>query len=105
MGASYQYFRDYCVECGKDLPKREMNKIMISFSHSSVTYPRVVCNVCDDCLPALFDKLGVPEPNREIAFGAPPPYCSKCGCTMGKTARYCRNCGHKLKEKENADKK
>lgn len=97
---AYQRYRDYCVICGKDLPKREMNKILISYSHNTATYPRVACVICDDCLPKFFDNLGIPEPEREINWGKPPEFCRKCGSTVSKTAIYCKSCGAILKRSE-----
>lgn len=101
--SKYQYHRGYCILCGKDLPKRDMNKIMISYSHSSVTCPRMMCSVCDDCLPQLFDNLGVKEPEREINWGKPPAYCMECGTIISKTALYCKSCGAKLKRSDKID--
>lgn len=37
--------------------KREMNKIYYAPSHYSATNPRIICHVCDDCLPRVANLL------------------------------------------------
>ena len=105
---TYQYYRDYCALCGKELPKLSMNKIFIGFSHIRyVTTPKTIAFVCDDCLPELYDTLGVIEPDRESKRadkGKPRNYCKKCYTTIGKTALYCPWCGEKVKENEELKK-
>lgn len=59
--SGYQHYRGYCIVCGKELPKRSMNKIYISKSHHSVPTPKLICSVCDDCVPTIYDYLGVRE--------------------------------------------
>lgn len=99
---TYKHYRDCCAMCGKELPKRSMNKISICFSHISCMAPKMLCSVCDDCIPRLYDTLGVPEPDREAKRadkGKPRDYCKNCYNTVGKTALYCSHCGEKLKDK------
>ncbi len=96
--STYQRYTDYCTICGKEIPKREMNKIFISYGHTSVTSPKLVCHICDDCLPNLFEKLETVEPERKVKWGAARPYCRNCYRDVGKTALYCPYCGNKLKK-------
>ena len=96
--STYHYYTTNCAICDKELPKRDMNKIYISFSHSSVTSPKLVCSICDECLPTWFDDLGVSEPDREIHWGKPCSSCPKCWHTVNKKALYCPYCREKLKK-------
>ncbi len=95
---TYQRYTDCCSVCGKEMPKRTMNKILISYGHSSVISPKLVCHICDDCLPSLFEKLEVAEPEREVKWGKARSYCRKCYYDVGKNALYCSHCGNKLKK-------
>ncbi len=90
---TYQYYRDCCAICGKELPKRSMNKIFIGFSHIRyATTPKTIAFICDDCLPELYDTLGVIEPERESKRadkGKPRDYCKKLKTALtevGKSA-------------------
>lgn len=94
--SNYQYYTDSCAICGAKFPKRDMNKIMVSYGHVSAAYPRLVCHLCDNCLPTLFDYLAVLEPERKINWGSPPKECKKCHSYIGKTAVYCPKCGKKI---------
>lgn len=100
MSSTYQYYRGYCTICGKELPKRSMNKIFIGFSHNSCVAPKMLCSVCDDCLPRVYDTLGIVEPDREakgVNKGKPRDFCRNCYNTVGKTALFCPYCGKKLR--------
>lgn len=100
MSNTYQHYKGYCSVCGKELPKRDMNKIFIGFSHVSCMAPKTLCSVCDDCLPRVYDTLGIVEPEREAkspSYGKPRDFCRNCYNTVGKTALFCPYCGKALK--------
>lgn len=99
--STYQYYRAFCSICGAEYQKRDMNKIFVSYSHTSVSSPKVVCSVCDDCLTSFFDNLGVAKPEREVHRGKPYGYCKNCYRTINKTALYCPYCGEKIKRSDN----
>lgn len=97
------YNQGKCVLCYRTFTKREMNNLYIAFGHTSVRSQKLLCSVCDDCLPELLDTLGVPEPERNVNFGAtiPSRYCESCNRDVNKTALFCPYCGEKLnKESE-----
>ena len=49
---------EICSLCRKaHLHKREMNKIYYAPSHYSVVNPRIICHICDDCLPRVANLL------------------------------------------------
>lgn len=54
-------YKDYCTVCGRKFPNRDMNKIYLSYGHKSVPAPKVIAGICDNCLPRIFDALGIPE--------------------------------------------
>lgn len=100
MSNTYQRYKGYCSVCGKELPKREMNKIFIGFSQVRYMAPKTLCSVCDDCLPMVYDTLGIIEPDREaksLSYGKPREFCRNCYNTVGKTALFCPHCGKALK--------
>ena len=67
MASTYRYYQDPCALCGKEFPKRDLNKLLMARSHSSVPQARQLCGVCDNCLQKLLDFLEVPsKQNKEI---------------------------------------
>lgn len=49
---------EICSLCRKTyLHKREMNKIYYAPSNYSVVNPRIICHICDDCLPRVAKLL------------------------------------------------
>ena len=95
--STYQYFRENCALCGEDFPKRDLNKLMVAPGHLSVTHPKKLCGVCDDCLPKILDFLAVPEPDEgEKKPYTPRRWCRKCVKDVGKTAAFCPYCGDNL---------
>lgn len=97
MGSSYKRYRDNCALCGEDFPMRDLNKLLIGASHSSVPSPKTLCKVCDNCLPKLYDFLEVSEPDDppERPY-KPRQWCRKCVHDVGKNARFCPYCGDEL---------
>ena len=91
-----------CVLCHRTFIKREMNNLYLAFGHTSVRSQKLLCAICDDCLPTLLDTLGVSEPERKVKWGSTLSgrYCQKCYHDVGKTALYCSHCGEKLKKSE-----
>lgn len=51
--------REICSLCGEVYRKREMNKLYYAPSHYSTYNPRLVCHICDNCLPRLAEYLEV----------------------------------------------
>lgn len=90
-----QYYREPCSMCGRDLAKRDMNKLLMEASHTSCTHPKKICFVCDDCLPKLLDYLGASEPETP-KFRAAGRFCHRCYNNVGKRALFCPYCGEKL---------
>ena len=96
MSSTYQFFRENCALCGADFPKRDLNKILMAPGHTSVSSPKKLCGLCDDCLPKLLDFLEVPEPEEKERPYTLARLCYKCYNHVGKTARYCPYCGDEL---------
>ena len=97
MSQTYTYFRENCALCGADLPKRDLNKILMAPGHTSVSTPKKLCGLCDDCLPKLLDFLEVPEPeDKEKKPYTPRRWCRRCNNDVGKTFVFCPYCGDKL---------
>lgn len=48
-----------CIECGRTSEKRLMSALMIR--RDGWASPNILCHVCKECVPAVFDKLGVPQ--------------------------------------------
>ena len=65
MFRSYMRYTEICSLCGIEQPKRELNKLYISFGHTSVSSPKKICSVCDDCLPRLCEVLEISLPDGE----------------------------------------
>lgn len=89
-----------CAKCGHEGMKRNMTGLYVKTS----TYdpPRILCYLCDRCLPALLDELEVSMPDEpEKKPYIPSHYtarqwCRKCVMHVGKTARFCPYCGDDL---------
>lgn len=64
MRDQYKRYLADCAICGRRLPIRSMNKIGLTPSKLSVTYWRVLCHVCDDCLAESLDGLGLEMPRE-----------------------------------------
>ena len=97
--STYTYYREPCALCGKEFPKRNLNKLMLSTDHSSVPKLKKLCGICDNCLPKLLDYLEVPEPeDTERRPYKPRQLCRKCYNWAGKTAKFCPYCGDRLDE-------
>ena len=74
----YVYYTECCAVCGKRSPKRDMNKIYLAYGHTSVPSPKIMCSVCDDCLPALCEFLEVNAPDDTVHWRPSPKSCNKC---------------------------
>lgn len=89
----------FCAKCGKEGMKKSMTALYMKTD----TYdpPRILCHLCDRCLPELLDELEVsmPEEPERKPF-TPTRWCRKCYSRVGKTARYCPSCGDDLDEQE-----
>ena len=97
----YTNYWEPCALCGIQSPKRDLNKILFTRSHVSVTTPKKLCGVCDDCLPKLFDYLEITEPpDAEKKPFVPRRWCRKCVTDVGKTAVFCPYCGDRLDTQE-----
>ena len=94
--STYTYYREPCALCGEEFPKRNLNKLMLSTAHSSVTKLKKLCGICDNCLPKLLDFLEVSMPEDQQRPYTPAPWCRKCSATVGKRAKFCPYCGDKL---------
>ena len=92
---SYRYYTENCSLCGKELPKRELNKLYFSYGHSSVNSPKKLCCVCDDCLPKMCEIFEVSLPDDTVNFTR-RRYCKNCYKDVSKYALYCQFCGVKL---------
>ena len=98
---SYIYYEDQCAICGEKHPKREMNKIYIAYGHTSVSSPKLMCHVCDDCLSKLSDFLAVSTPDDTVNWRyIKEKHCKKCKKKSPKRALYCLHCGAKLEGTE-----
>lgn len=97
MSKTYTYFRENCALCGDDFPKRDLNKILMAPSHISVSTPKKLCGICDNCYPKILDFLEVSEPEfpERKAYGH-RRWCMKCYQYVGKTDKYCPTCGDNL---------
>ena len=94
--SAYKYYTEKCTLCGKEHSKREMNKIYFAYGHTSVSSPKKLCSICDDCFPSLCDFLGVPAPDEEVKWRSIES-CPNCGGYVGNNANYCKFCGAQLK--------
>lgn len=104
MGSTYKHYRDDCALCGDNFPTRDLNKLFIGASHSSVPAHKTLCKVCDYCLPKLLDFLAVPEPeDKEERPYTPRRWCRKCIRDVGKTANFCPYCGDELDSQKKDD--
>ena len=65
---SYMRYTEKCSLCGIEHPKRDLNRIYISFSHTSVSSPKKICSVCDDCFPRLSEVLKISLPDDTVRF-------------------------------------
>ena len=65
---SYKHYTEICSLCGTEHPKRELNKLYISFGHTSVPSPKKICSICDDCLPRLCEVLEISLPDDTVHF-------------------------------------
>ena len=68
MYRMYRYYTEICSLCGKENAKREMNKLYISFGHTSVPSPKKICSVCDDCLPKLCEIFEISLPDNIVRW-------------------------------------
>ena len=100
---SYEWYKDPCARCNRELPLRDMNKIMYCKSHMVNAPARKLCYVCDDCLAAMLDFLDVPEPEEKDRPYTLPRFCRKCYTNVGKRARYCPHCGADLDHQNKED--
>lgn len=67
---SYMYHTEICSLCGIEHPKRELNKLYISFGHTSVASPKKICSVCDNCLPELCEIFEISLPDDTVNWRA-----------------------------------
>ena len=95
---SYRYYTEVCSLCGIEHPKRDLNKIYISYGHISITSPKKLCSICDDCLPRLCEIFEIELPNVQISHVPRRNYCRRCYRDARKDALYCQYCGNKLFE-------
>ena len=98
---SYRYYTETCSLCGIEHPKRELNKLYISFGHTSVVSPKKMCSVCDNCWPNLCEvfEISLPDPDNTVNFTR-RRYCKRCYKDVNKNALFCQFCGSKLTETE-----
>lgn len=101
--STYQYYTEECALCGREHPKRVLNKLYISFGHSSVNYPKKICSVCDDCLPELCETFEIELPENKVHFNR-RRYCEKCYHDVNASALYCQHCGNKLSKDTKEDR-
>ena len=92
---AYRHYTEVCSLCGIEHPKREMNKLYISYGHSSVVSPKKLCSVCDECLPRICEIFEVELPNETVNF-VRRKYCRKCRKDIRQDALYCQYCGNKV---------
>lgn len=95
---TFNYYTEECSLCGKRYPKRMLNKLYISQSHTSAPSPKKICSVCDDCLPALCDFFEISLPDLTVQYRSARRYCKVCYSDVSKRALYCQSCGNKLTE-------
>lgn len=48
-----------CPLCGEEFLKKHMEVLYIK--HGAYDNPRVLCHICQDCLPKVLEELGVSE--------------------------------------------
>lgn len=65
---SYMHYTEICSLCGIEHPKRDLNKLYISFGHTSVSSPKKICSICDDCLPRLCEVFEISLPDDTVRF-------------------------------------
>lgn len=89
-----------CAKCGKEHMKRNMTGLYVKTSVYDP--PRILCHLCDRCLPVLLDELEVSMPDEPAGKPYTPRHynprqlCRKCFNYAGKTAKFCPNCGEEL---------
>lgn len=86
-----------CAKCGKEGMKSSMTGLHVKAS--SYNPPRILCYLCDRCLPVLLDELEVSmpeEPERRPYKFNTRQLCRKCYNSTGKTAKFCPYCGDEL---------
>ncbi len=96
---SYLHYMEVCALCCNENPKREMNKLYISYGHTSVSSPKKICSICDDCLPTICENFEITLPDKNVNFYR-RRYCKKCYKDVRKDALYCQYCGNKLSDAE-----
>lgn len=96
---SYRYYTEICSLCGIEHPKRELNKLYISFGHTSISSPKKICSVCDDCLPKVCEIFEISLPDDTVNFTR-RRYCKRCYKDVNKNALFCQYCGNKLIDDE-----
>lgn len=94
--AVYEYYTDICARCGKEYPKRHLNKISYTKSHEIYGSPRQLCGLCDPCFTAWLDEMEISEPGPSEHRYLRRRWCRKCCRDVGKTAEYCPYCGEKV---------
>ena len=71
--------------CGKKQPKRDMNKLFIAYGHTSVSSPKKMCSICDDCLPELCDILEVNAPDDTVHWRYSKKYYKEYNPKRGRS--------------------
>ena len=97
---NYRYYTEVCSLCGIEHPKRDLNKIYISYGHVSIASPKKLCSICDDCLPRMSEIFEVELPDVAIGHMPRRNHCKKCYRDVYKDTLYCQDCGNKLFEEE-----
>ena len=88
-----------CAKCGNEGMKRNMTGLYVKSDVYDA--PKILCHLCDRCLPVLLDELEVSMPEEEVKRRGPYTYnprqwCRKCVTHVGKKARFCPYCGDEL---------
>lgn len=84
-----------CAKCGNEGMKRSMTALYVKTGVYDP--PRILCHICERCLPALLDELEVSMPEeQEKRPYTPRRWCRKCIRDVGKTAQFCPYCGDEL---------
>lgn len=86
-----------CAKCGNEGLKRNMTGLYVK--PDVYDPPKILCHICERCLPVLLDELEVSMPEDQekiLRTYTPRRFCRKCVSTVGKTARFCPYCGDEL---------
>lgn len=88
----YEHYIENCSICGERYPKRDMNKLFIAYGHTSVSSPKKMCSICDNCLPNLCEYLEVKAPDDTVHGRYSENYYKAHNPKRGK----CVKCGQAL---------